>query len=130
MSSRRTVLYTFATGATGVLAGCSAAVEGGPEGSADLILVNETQSPVTVTLAVTDESGGTLLSETFDVPVVEGHGRPNTPIEDVFETDGEYTISVAVRDGPSTTETLLVRATADDADMHQIYIENDGIEFS
>lgn len=130
MLSRRTVLRTVPVGFSGALAGCPSMVEGGPEGSADLVLVNETDSPVTASLTVTDASGATLLSETFDVPVVEGHGRPNTSIEDLFETNGQYAISVAVQDGPSTTTELTVRSTQDDADMHQIYLEDDRIEFS
>lgn len=130
MPSRRRLVRTFGIGAAVALAGCASTIEGGPEGSADLILVNDTDSPVTVSVTVTDEAGETLLSETYDVPVVEGHGRPNVEIADVFESDGRYTISVDVRDGPETTEELTVRSTTDDADMHQIYVEDETIEFS
>lgn len=130
MPSRRAVLRTSGLALAGSTVGCTAGIEGGPEGSDDLILVNETDTPVTADVTVTDESGSELLSETFDVPVVEGHGHPNTPIEDVFETDGRYTVVVSVHDGPSTTHELTVRSTDDDADMHQIYLEADRIEFS
>lgn len=128
--TRRTALYSLAVGVAAGLAGCSRAIEGGPEGSADLILVNETNSPLTVSLTVTDGAGATLHSGTHDVPVNEGHGDPNTPIEDVFETDGRYTVTVEVEDGPSATKELHVRSTKDDADLHQIYVEDDRIEFS
>ncbi|WP_049923373.1 hypothetical protein [Halopiger djelfimassiliensis] len=130
MPSRRTVLRTVLIGTTSVFAGCSTAVEGGPEGSADIILVNDTQTPISASVTVVDESETALVSETFDVPVVEEHGQPNTPIEDVFETDGQYVITIAVDDGPSATKELPIRSTEDDADMHQIYIEEQRIEFS
>lgn len=130
MPSRRSILQSSAIVFTAGLAGCPSPIEGGPEGSADLILVNETESPVSVTVTVTDESGATLLSETFDVPVAEGHGEPDTRIEDVFETDGQYTVAVDVEDGPSVARELTVRSTTDDADLHQIYIEADRVEFS
>lgn len=136
LHSRRTELHTRRTalkvvaGVAAGLAGCSRTIEGGPEGSADLILVNETDSPVTVSLTVTDGAGATLHSGTHDVPVHEGHGDPDTPIEDVFETDGRYTVAVEVEDGPSATKELHVRSTQDDADLHQIYVEDDRIEFS
>lgn len=130
MPSRRSVLQSTAIVFTVGLAGCPSPIEGGPEGSADLILVNETDSPVSVSVSVTDESEATLLSEPFDVPVVEGHGEPGTRIADVFETDGQYTIAVDVEDGPSVSRELTVRSTADDADLHPIYVEADRIEFS
>lgn len=75
-------------------------------------------------------SEAVLLSETFDVPVVEGHGDPNTPIDDVFETDGDYIVTVDVHSGLTATSELSIRSTENDADMHQIYIEEDDITFS
>ncbi|GAA0652210.1 hypothetical protein GCM10009019_14190 [Salarchaeum japonicum] len=95
-----------------------------------MIFVNQNENPVTIEAAVSNEAGETLVSMQLDVPVVEGHGRPNASIDNVFESDGQYTVSVDVTDGPSATETLEVTGTEDDSDSHQVYLDGDEIAFS
>ncbi|MEE6211086.1 hypothetical protein U3A55_13130 [Salarchaeum sp. III] len=127
--SRRTFLQLGGVGAIASLAGCSA-LSPSPEGSPDLVFVNQTENPVTIKATVTNDADDTLVSTQLEVPVVEGHGRPNATIENVFESDGQYTVTVDVTDGPSATETLDVTGTEDDSDTHQVYLDGDEITFS
>jgi|GEM_PF-4575133 len=127
--SRRTFLQLGGVGAIASLAGCNA-LSPSPEGTPDLIFVNQNENPVTINTTVTNNAGETLVSTQLDVPVVEGHGRPNASIENVFESDGQYTVSVDVTDGPSATEKLEVTGTEDDSDSQQVYLDGDEITFS
>ncbi|SEV93127.1 hypothetical protein [Halobacterium jilantaiense] len=124
---RRTVLAGAATGLLGGIAGCLSA---SPEGSPDLVLINHNENPVTATVSVTNSNGETLTSTELEVPVVERNTEPNASIDDVFESDGQYTVSVDVTDGPSATEELDVTGTDDDSDSHSIELDGGEITFS
>lgn len=124
---RRTVLAGTAAGLLGGVAGCLSA---SPEGSSDLILINHNKNPVTATVTVTNSNGETLTSTELEVPVVERNTEPNTSIDDVFESDGQYTISVDITDGPSATGEFDVSGTDDDSDSHSIELDGSEITFS
>ncbi|WP_148416069.1 hypothetical protein [Haloferax sp. KTX1] len=126
---RRTLLHYCGLATIVGLAGC-AGFGTSSAGAPDLVLVNQNDAPITVETTVTDATGETLVSTRLDVPVVEGHGRPNASIDNVFDTDGTYAVSVAVTDGPSATTELDVDGTAEDTDTHQVYFEGDEITFS
>ena len=130
MTHRRTILQVCGAGILSTLTGCASLLSHPSENSPDIIVVNYHQSPVTVVVTVTDATGDLVVARRLDVPVAKGHGHPNAQIEDVFETDGLYTISIEVEGGLSATQELEIRTTATDADMHQIYLHTDEIVFS
>ena len=113
--SRRTVVTGAVAGVAGSLAGCLSST---PEGSSDLVFLNHNETPVTIDVTVTDEAGETLVEKQLEVPVVERNTEPNATIDDVFESDGQYMVSVKVIDGPSATEQLDVTGTEDDSETH------------
>jgi len=125
--SRRTVVTGAVAGVAGSLAGCLSST---PEGSSDLVFLNHNETPVTIDVTVTDEAGETLVEKQLEVPVVERNTEPNATIDDVFQSDGQYTVSVNVIDGPSATEQLDVTGTEDDSETHSVSIEGDEIIFS
>lgn len=125
--SRRTVLTGAVAGVVGGLAGCLTTT---PQGSSDLVFLNHNENPVTINVTVTNEAGETLVERQLEVPVVERNTEPNASIDDVFESDGQYTVSVDVTDGPSATEQLDVSGTEDDSDTHSVEIDGDEIAFS
>lgn len=125
--SRRTVLTGAVAGVVGSLAGCLSST---PQGSSDLVFLNHNENPITIDVTVSNEAGETLIEEQLEVPVVERNTEPNASIDDVFETDGMYTVSVAVTNGPSATEELDVSGTEDDSDTHSVEIDGDEITFS
>lgn len=124
---RRTVLAGATTSVLGGVAGCLSVT---PQGSSDLVFLNHNENPITVAVTVTDSSGETLVSTDLEVPVVKRNTEPNASIDDVFESDGQYTISVDVTDGPSATEELDVSGTDDDSDSHSIELDGSEITFS
>jgi hypothetical protein len=124
---RRTVLTGAVAGVVGGLAGCLTTT---PQGSSDLVFLNHNENPVTIDVTVTTEAGETLVERQLEVPVVERNTEPNASIDDVFESDGQYTVSVNVTDGPSATEQLDVSGTEDDSETHSISIDGDEITFS
>lgn len=126
-TGRRTVLAGAATSILGGIAGCLSVT---PQGSSDLVFLNHNENPITVAVTVTDSSGQTLVSTDLEVPVVKRNTEPNASIDDVFEPDGQYTISVDVTNGPSATEELDVTGTADDSETHSVEIDGDEIKFS
>lgn len=125
--SRRTVLTGAVAGVVGGLAGCLTTT---PQGSSDLVFLNHNENPVTINVTVTNEAGETLVERQLEVPVVERNTEPNASIDDIFESDGQYTVSVDVTDGPSATEQLDVTGTEDDSETHSISIDGDEITFS
>lgn len=125
--SRRTVLNGAVTGVVGSLAGCLSST---PQGSSDLVFLNHNENPITVDVTVTNEAGETLVEQQLEVPVVKRNTEPNASIDDVFESDGQYTVSVNVTDGPSATEQLDVTGTEDDSETHSVSIDGDEITFS
>jgi len=125
--SRRTVLAGTVAGVVGSLAGCLSST---PQGSPDLVFLNHNENPITIDVTVSDEDGETLVEKQLEVPVVKRNVEPNATIGDVFESDGQYTVSVDVADGPSATEELDVDGTADDSDTHSVEIDGDEIVFS
>lgn len=125
--SRRTVLTGAVAGVVGGLAGCLTTT---PQGSSDLVFLTHNENPVTIDVTVTTEAGETLVERQLEVPVVERNTEPNASIDDVFESDGQYTVSVNVTDGPSATEQLDVTGTEDDSETHSISIDGDEITFS
>lgn len=124
---RRTVLSGTVAGLFGSMAGCLSA---SPEGSSDLVFINHNQNPVPIDVTVTDEAGETLVERQLEVPVVQRNTEPNASIDDVFETDGQYTVTVNVTDGPSATERLDVTGTEDDSDTHSVSLDGGEITFS
>lgn len=124
---RRTVLGGTVAGLLGSVAGCLSA---SPEGSSDLVFINHTENPVTIDVTVTDEAGEILVERQLEVPVVQRNTEPNASIDDVFETDGQYTVVVNVTDGPSATEQLDVAGTEDDSDTYSVSLDGDEIAFS
>lgn len=125
--SRRTVLTGAVAGVVGSLAGCLSST---PQGSSDLVFLNHNENPITVDVTVTNEAGETLVEQQLKVPVVKRNTEPNASIDDVFESDGQYTVSVNVTDGPSATEQLDVTGTEDDSETHSASIGGDEITFS
>jgi len=125
--SRRRVITAVIAGVGGSLAGCLSAT---PEGSSDLIFLNHNENPITIDVTVTNEAGETLVEKQLEVPVVKRNTEPNASIDDVFESDGQYTVSVNVTDGPSATEELDVTGTDDDSDSHSIELDGSEITFS
>lgn len=125
--SRRRVITGVIAGVGGSLAGCLSAT---PEGSSDLVFLNHNENPITIDVTVTNEAGETLVEKQLEVPVVKRNTEPNAAIDDVFESDGQYTVSVDVTDGPSATEQLDVTGTEDDSETHSVSIDGDEITFS
>jgi len=125
--SRRRVITAVIAGVGGSLAGCLSAT---PEGSSDLIFLNHNENPITIDVTVTNEAGETLVEKQLEVPVVKRNTEPNASIDDVFESDGQYTVSVNVTDGPSATEQLDITGTEDDSETHSVSIDGDEITFS
>jgi len=124
---RRAVLAGVTTGILGGIAGCLSAT---PQGSSDLVFLNHNENPITVAVTVIDSNDETLISTDLEVPVLERNTEPNASIDDIFESDGRYTISVDVTDGPSATEELDVTGTVDDSETHSVEIDGDEIVFS
>lgn len=125
--SRRRVITGVIAGVGGSLAGCLSAT---PEGSSDLVFLNHNENPITIDVTVTNEAGETLVEKQLEVPVVKRNTEPNAAIDDVFESDGQYTVSVDATDGPSATEQLDVTGTEDDSETHSVSIDGDEITFS
>ncbi|CQH64265.1 uncharacterized protein HHUB_4339 (plasmid) [Halobacterium hubeiense] len=125
--SRRRVITAVIAGVGGSLAGCLSAT---PEGSSDLIFLNHNENPITIDVTVTNEAGEALVEKQLEVPVVKRNTEPNASIDDVFESDGQYTVSVNVTDGPSATEQLDITGTEDDSETHSVSIDGDEITFS
>jgi len=125
--SRRTVITGAVAGVVGSLAGCLSST---PQGSSDLVFLNHNENPITIGVTVTNEAGETIVEKQLEVPVVKRNTEPNATIDDVFESDGQYTVSVDVTDGPSATEQLDVTGTEDDSETHSVSIEGDEITFS